>query len=219
MRRRRSRSSTRRFLWALVAAVVGLIQLWDFNRTKPPAPTPESGPWFVTLRDVRLLENGGNDGDSFKVAHSEGEQVLRLYFVDCPETRDYPLVHGRLKDQAGYFGGLSIPQAIQTGTEARTYTGRLLRERRFTVHTRWERVYNSERVYALVFFEDGEELSEKLVRSGLCRIHTKGTLMPDGRSEYEFENHLRAMEDEARKTRRGAWGLQQREGTAAAARR
>ncbi|MGV3663008.1 MAG: thermonuclease family protein [Prosthecobacter sp.] len=165
------------------------------------------------MRNVRLLENANNDGDSFKVAHSEGEQVLRLYFVDCPEKKQYALVNGRLKDQAGYFGGLSIPQTLKLGAEAQTFTERLLRERRFTVHTRWERVYDSERVYALVFFEDGEELSEKLVRSGLCRIHTKGTLMPDGQSEYEFENHLRLMEDEARRSRRGGWGTPKRAGS------
>lgn len=194
-------------LWVLFWAVVGLVQLWDVNREKPARPKPESNSHFATLRDVRLLESPSNDGDSFKVAHSEGEQVLRLYFVDCPETRDYKLVNGRLKDQAGYFGGLTIPQTLEVGLEAKAYTDRLLQERRFTVHTRWERVYDSERVYALVFFEDGEELSEKLVRSGLCRIHTKGTRMPDGQREYDFESHLRAMEAEAKQARRGAWAL------------
>lgn len=190
-------------------ALVGLVQLWDVSRGKPPTPKPEPDGHFVTLRDVKLLEHPNNDGDSFKVAHSEGEQVLRLYFVDCPETRDYPLVNGRLKDQAGYFGGLTIPQTVKVGAEARTFTEQLLREKRFTVHTRWERVYNSERVYAVVFFEDGEELSEKLVRGGLCRIHTKGTRMPDGQSEYHFESHLRAMENEARNSKRGGWGVPQ----------
>lgn len=207
MRKRRRSKSWSRPLWLLFWAVVGFVQLWDVSRDKPSTPHPEPDGHFVTLRDVSLVENPSNDGDSFKVAHSEGEQVLRLYFVDCPETRDYPLVHGRLKDQAGYFGTFTVPQIVKVGAEAKTFTEKLLRENRFTVHTRWEKVYNSQRVYALVFFEDGEELSEKLVRSGLCRIHTKGTLMPDGRSEYEFELHLRAMEDGARRAQRGAWGL------------
>ncbi len=70
----------------------------------------------------------------------------------------------------------------------------MLTEQPFTVQTRWERVYDSARSYALVFFADGEELSEKLVKAGLCRIHTKGTWMPDGRREIDFENHLRVLD-------------------------
>lgn len=213
MRRRRRSKSWSRLLWLLFWAVVGFVELWDAGHEKPPTPKPVPDGHFVTLREVSLVENANNDGDSFKVAHSEGEQVLRLYFVDCPETRDYPRVNGRLKDQAGYFGRLTVPQTVKVGAEAKTFTERLLREKRFTVHTRWERVYNSERVYALVFFDDGEELSEKLVRGGLCRIHTKGTLMPDGRREHDFEHHLRAMEDEARRHRRGAWGLSRHQGS------
>lgn len=207
MRRKRSSRSWSRPLWMLFWAVVGLLQLWDFNRDKPATPKPEPDGRFVTLRDLRLLDYSSNDGDSFKVAHSEGEQVLRLYFVDCPETRNYPLVNGRIKDQGGYFGTLTIPQTVKLGAEAKVFTEKLLREKRFTVHTRWERVFDSDRVYAVVFFEDGEELSEKLVRNGLCRIHTKGTRMPDGRSEYEFEHHLRALEHEARRSKRGGWGI------------
>lgn len=207
MRRKRSSRSWSRPLWMLFWAVVGLLQLWDSNRDKPATPRPEPDGHFVTLRDLQLLDYSSNDGDSFKVAHSEGEQVLRLYFVDCPETRNYPLVNGRIKDQGGYFGTLTIPQTVKLGAEAKAFTEKLLREKRFTVHTRWERVFDSDRVYAVVFFEDGEELSEKLVRSGLCRIHTKGTRMPDGRSEYEFEHHLRALEHEARTSKRGGWGI------------
>jgi endonuclease YncB( thermonuclease family) len=129
-----------------------------------------------------------------------------LYFVDCAEKRLYPLVKNRLKDQAAYFGGLSIPQTVSLGLEAKDFTERLLRERHFTIETRWERVFDSARSYALVFFDDGEELSEKLVKAGLCRIHTKGTWMPDGRREYDFESHLRALEKEAKAAHRGAWG-------------
>ncbi len=205
---RRRRSRLPRFLWVMFWAAVGLFQLWDHQRTdKPQTPTPEPNGQLMALANAHLLEDAGNDGDSFKIAHEGGQQVLRLYFVDCPEKRNYALVSSRLQDQAGYFGGISVAQTVRVGLEAKAYTEKLLRERPFTVHTRWTRVYNSERVYAMVFFDDGEELSEKLVKNGLCRIHTKGTRMPNGASEFEFENHLRALEQEARRARRGAWGV------------
>jgi endonuclease YncB( thermonuclease family) len=202
--KRRSRGS--RKLWTLLWLAVALLQAWNHYRDKPPQARPERDSRFVTLADAQLVEDAGNDGDSFKIAHEGGEHVLRLYFVDCPEKRLYPLVKNRLKDQAAYFGGLSIPQTESLGLEAKAYTEKLLIERRFKIQTRWESVYGSARSYALVFFDDGEELSEKLVKAGLCRIHTKGTWMPDGRREYDFENHLRALEHEAKAAQRGAWG-------------
>ena len=98
------------------------------------------------------------------------------------------------------------PRRFQTPNEAQVFTEKLLHEQRFSIQTRWERVYDSARSYALVFFDDGEELSEKLVTAGLCRIHTKGTWMPDGRREFDFETHLRALEKDAKAKKRGAWG-------------
>jgi endonuclease YncB( thermonuclease family) len=136
--------------------------------------------------------------------------MLRLYFVDCAEKREYKLVAGRLKDQAGYFGGLSIPQTLKLGQQARAFTADLLRSRAFTVFTRWERVYDSDRIYAVIVFEDGEDLAHKLVQAGLARIHTKGVNMPNGRKANDYENHLRDVEKQARAAKRGAWGMPRR---------
>lgn len=206
----KSQSHVSRNLWLLVALVAALLQVWDHYREKPTPPAPEPDGRFVELNNARLVDDSGNDGDSFLIAHDSGEHVLRLYFVDCPEKRQYSLVNNRLKDQAGYFGGLSIPQTVSVGVEAKAFTEKLLRENTFTVLTRWQRVYDSKRSYALVFFDDGEELSEKLVKAGLCRIYTRGTLMPDGRREIDFENHLRILEREAKAAQRGAWGTPKR---------
>lgn len=206
----KTRSKLSRNLWVLVWLSVALLQAWNHFRDKPTLPKSEHDGSFVALKHARLVDDSGNDGDSFKIVHDGGEQILRLYFVDCPEKRQYSLVNDRLKDQAGYFGGLSIPQTVATGMEAKAFTEKLLRGQDFTIQTRWERVYDSERLYALVFFDDGEELSEKLVKAGLCRIHTKGTVMPDGQREFDFENRLRALEREAKAAQRGAWGKPKR---------
>jgi endonuclease YncB( thermonuclease family) len=200
-------SNGSRNLWVLFWALVALLQVWDHYRLKPPQPTLEPDVRFAQVLNARLVEDAGNDGDSFKIADAEGgEHVLRLYFVDCPEKRLYPLVRNRLKDQAAYFGGLSMAQTLSLGLEAKVFTEKLLREQRFTIQTHWLRVFDSERAYALVFFDDGEELSEKLVKAGLCRIYTRGTMLPDGRRENDFENHLRELERAAKAARRGAWG-------------
>lgn len=207
----RQRSShLARNLWILVWLAVGLIQTWQHFRAKQPTPSPEHDGSLVELRHAHLVEDAGNDGDSFKIAHDGGVNVLRLYFVDCPEKRHYSLVESRLKDQANYFGGLSISQTLSAGATAKAFTEKLLSEQPFTVMTRWGRVYDSERFYAILTFDDGEGLAEKLVHAGLCRIHTRGTMMPDGRSEFDFENHLRAIEHEAKAAKRGAWGMPKR---------
>ncbi len=203
---KRRRSTVSRKLWLLFWSLIGLLQVWDHQRHKTPPPPPVPDGRFVKLASAHLVEDAGNDGDSFKIADDDGsEHVLRLYFVDCPEKRQYALVNNRLKDQASYFGGLTIPQTLSVGLEAKAFTEKLLREKHFIVQTRWQRVYDSARSYALVFFDDGEELSEKLVKAGLCRIYTRGTVMPDGRREYDFENHLRELEHQAKAARRGAW--------------
>jgi endonuclease YncB( thermonuclease family) len=53
-------------------------------------------------------------------------------------------------------------------------------------------------------------LAAKLVKAGLCRIHTIGTMMPDGQREFDFEARLRALEKEAKAAQRGAWGKSKR---------
>jgi len=207
---KRRSSSGSRFLWGLLWLSLALLQAWNYYRVKPASPRTETETHFVKLANAQLVEDASNDGDSFKIAHDGTEHVLRLYFVDCPEKRQYALVKNRLKDQAAYFGGLTIPQTVSLGLEAKIFTEKLLTEQPFTIQTRWESVYDSARSYALVFFADGEELSEKLVKAGLCRIHTKGTWLPDGRREYDFENHLRTLEHEAKSAHRGAWNPQRR---------
>jgi hypothetical protein len=76
------------------------------------------------------------------------------------------------------------------------------------VITRWQPVFESGRFYAFIFFDDtGEELSESLTREGLSRIYTEGTDLPDGRKKADFERHLKKLEAEAKKAKRGGWGL------------
>ena len=202
---------TGRVLWTLVLVTLVAVEFWFRVVHEPPAKEPAVEiERLQPLSGVRFIDAETNDGDSFVVDHEGQKLVLRLYFVDCAEKREYKLVAGRLRDQAGYFGGLSIPQTLKLGQQARAFTADLLRSRAFTVFTRWERVYDSDRIYAVIVFEDGEDLAHKLVQAGLARIHTKGVNMPNGRKANDYENHLRDVEKQARAAKRGAWGMPRR---------
>jgi endonuclease YncB( thermonuclease family) len=200
-----------RVLWSLVFVTLVVVEFW-FHVVREPTPAQPAVEVerLQKLSGVRFIDDETNDGDSFVVEHEGQRLVLRLYFVDCAEKREYKLVAGRLKDQAGYFGGLSIPQTLKLGRQAKVFTADRLRSQPFTVFTRWERVYDSERIYAVIVFEDGEDLAHKLVQAGLARIHTKGVNMPDGVKANDYENHLREVEKEARASKRGAWGMPRR---------
>lgn len=203
------------YLWlGLMLAGIGLA-VWlekppEFQTRKPARTARKAQSQFETLQDARLVEHRDNDGDSFHITHDGGEEhEFRLYFADAPEKRLHQFNGDRIEQQGRYFGGLSTEQTIGIGLEAKALTQKLLTGRRFTVQTRWQRVFDSGRYFAFVFFEEEssrtEELSEKLVRTGLCRIYTQGANLPDGRHEKEFEAHLKTLEREAKARKQGAW--------------
>ena len=41
---------------------------------------------WITLSNCQLITNKANDGDSFHVQANGTEYLVRLYFVDAPET-------------------------------------------------------------------------------------------------------------------------------------
>src|SRR6185312_7195986 len=57
---------------------------------------------WVKLADCSYVAGRYNDGDSFRVRSGTNEFILRLYFVDAPETNlRYP---ERTREQSEYFG-------------------------------------------------------------------------------------------------------------------
>lgn len=223
------------FAWiSLITLLVG-IQFWEeFKKNRPPQPNstpsskapPSSKPpptasskspnspktksstGFETLSGCKLHEDRNNDGDSFKILHQGQVIELRLYFVDAPEKRLHQYNGERIEHQGRYFGKLSRDQTISIGLKAKAHTESLLKSRPFRVVTRWQPVFESGRFYAFIFFDDtGEELSESLTREGLSRIYTEGTDLPDGRKKADFVRHLKKLEAEAKKSKRGGWGV------------
>jgi len=202
-------------LLSLLAVVTVLLQrtlpLGNLDRSTSPHGHPaiaSAHPW-QQLDDCRLVSRSSNDGDSFRISTAGKEYVFRLYFLDCPETQHLPYSPGRIKDQGRYFAGLSESDVLAVGKDARTFTANLLGGSPFTIFTRWERVFESQRFYAHVSLPsssgDPGDLAEALVSAGLARIHTTGADHPLGHSERQRHQRLRSLERQARAAGLGAW--------------
>lgn len=162
------------------------------------------------LDNVSLVEHPGNDGDSFHARRNRSRYLLRLYFVDTPETDGrFP---DRLQDQADYFG-ISLDQIIEAGKMADDFTKELLARQPFDVYTKYRDALGASRqnrIYAMVRVND-RWLCELLVENGLARIHGVGDDLPDGVSERRHWARLRTLENTARREKRGIWGMNEPE--------
>jgi len=158
--------------------------------------------WSV-LTDCRLIPNDSNDGDSFHVKAGRRHYILRLYFVDAPETDDsYP---ERVKEQAEYWD-VTSQRAVSLGKKARAFAARFLADG-FTVHTRRQNAQgrsNRQRFYALVETRAGY-LADALVSNGLARVFGQETDLPDGTEARRYWTRLRALERGAKKRAVGGW--------------
>ncbi len=185
------------------------------TKTKESAPSTIHG--YDVFREARLVEDKGNDGDSFAVRAGDREFVLRLYFVDTPESYlndRYESQRRRVADQARDLGGISSEEAVAVGKAAKKFTLEELGKKPFTVYTYWEEVYDGDRFYGFVELADGSDLASRLVEEGLARIHTKGpgskanpVPTPQGDSFFQARDKLESIERRAQRAKRGVWGL------------
>ena len=160
---------------------------------------------WITLDDCRLIPNKSNDGDSFHVRANDTEYLVRLYFVDAPETAS--VGPERLIDQAEYFG-LSVPQAIEIGRNAKRFVDAKLSEP-FTVVTRLAAGLgrsNVRRIYGFVRTKEGD-LGEQLIANGLARIHGITAALPGGVTSVDEREKLAHLETEAKRRKIGGWGM------------
>lgn len=178
-----------RVVCALAALATVRAEIWE-------QPT---GKWD-TLVGCRLVESGGNDGDSFYVRQGNQTFLFRLYGVDTPETRDsYP---ERVKAQAQHFG-ITTAQTIKAGVVAEEFTHKLLAGTTFTVGTCWQDAKGDSRLkrYYATITVNGHDLAEQLAAAGLARVYGFTPPTP-GFSEAK----LKALEQQAKAARRGAYG-------------
>ena len=159
---------------------------------------------WITLDNCQLIPNKANDGDSFHVRANDTEYLVRLYFVDAPETAG--ISAARLIEQAEYFG-VSVPQVIEIGLDAKRFVDAKLSEP-FSVVTRWAGGLGRskvQRIYGFVRTKEGD-LGERLVANGLARIHGTTATAPGGSTSTDEREKLAKLENEAKRQKVGGWG-------------
>ena len=185
----------------LVSIICGAIWLAALD---PGDATGKEKDW-ITLDHCQLIPNKANDGDSFHVRANDTEYLVRLYFVDAPETAS--VAPERLIEQAKYFG-LSVPQVIEIGLDAKKFVDTKLSEP-FTVVTRLAGGLGRskvQRIYGFVRTKEGD-LGEQLIANGLARIHGTSAALPGGSTSADEREKLAQLESEAKRRKAGGWGM------------
>ena len=158
--------------------------------------------------NARLINDPGNDGDSFLLEANGKSFHVRLYFVDCPETLiAFKSDAQRVREQTRYFGLSDAKRTIHFGNEAKTFVDHVL-VKPFTVHTAFASALGRSakgRIYGFITTADGNDLATLLVKNGLARTHGIGRETPDGVSRDEMIERLRDLEMSAMLKRVGIW--------------
>lgn len=156
------------------------------------------------LPDCQFIPNSNNDGDSFHVRFGSTNLVVRLNFVDAPESS--LTFESRVKDQAKYFG-ITVEDAVKVGKDASNFVRSKLESNRFEVATRWQPAAGSakDRRYYCFVHVGGFDLAEMLVSNGLARVY--GAKTTDVETGRNVTDKLKALEADARAAKRGAWAL------------
>ncbi len=163
-------------------------------------------PRWRTLENCVLIAHAANDADSFHVRYKRKSYIVRLYFVDAPETSVHPRAPERVPEQAAWFETTEA-QVLHYGAVAADYALTLLRSTPFTVHTRLidARGASTEpRVFALVEV-DGRYLCELLTERGYARVHGFRQDLPDGTPWLRHVKRLQRVERDAKARRAGLW--------------
>ena len=156
---------------------------------------------FERINGCTLEPDEWTDGDSFRVRLPDGRlETFRLYYVDTTESRS----RGKRSDEQAAYFELTRAQAVELGKEAKEFTARAL-AKPFTIQTRWRKLLDGARFYAMVYAAEGDDLAELLVTHGLARIHGTRTPLPDGRDSRTYLAHLRTVEEQAKRQQRGGW--------------
>ena len=187
----------------LVSIIYGAIWLAASDPTDAKGKEKD----WITLDHCQLIPNKANDGDSFHVRANDNEYLVRLYFVDAPETAGVGAAGpARLVEQAQYFG-ISVPQVIEVGLNAKKFIEARLSEP-FTVVTRMAGGLGRskvQRIYGFVRTKEGD-LGEQLVANGLARIHGTTAAPPSATSSASERQILEGLEREAKQRKVGGWG-------------
>lgn len=179
--------------------------------TSTSAATQQGG--YEVYRNCQLVPEKNNDGDSFRVRLPDGrEEIMRLYFVDTPESafksyRGGETNHQRIQEQAEYFH-TSPEKAVEIGQQGKHFTLELLARQPFTIYTRWDSPFHDQRYHAFIEVTSAGKprwLHVILVEKGLARLKTKPADLPDGTPASKHRQQLEAAKQKAMQAKVGAW--------------
>lgn len=172
------------------------------------APARSVSERFLAFSNVVFVDSRANEGDTIRLRLGDEENVFVLYFVDALEaTGSSPQL---IADQARWFGGVSQQTVVDYGVEAAGYVASLLKTKPFSLLTRWERVPNSTRYYAMIVVEtepgNRVYLADLLLAKGYGRIHGVMTAMPEGAKPVEdYLQEAKSLAQKAMERRLGVW--------------
>ena len=159
--------------------------------------------------NATYVEHSANDGDSFMVNIDGEDHMLRLYYVDCPETTvSAQSDRRRVREQARYFGIEDARPVIEYGKKAAEFTKSILSYQPFTIHTAFAKALGrskKQRYYGMIELANGKDFAEVLIHKGYARSHGVKRERPDGTSSEEYGLFLDDMELVAGLTQRGIW--------------
>lgn len=146
-------------------------------------------PVFVAFPGATFIDSQTNEPDAFRLKIGNEEHIFVLYFVDALEAAwTHPQ---RVAEQARWFGNTQNQAIVDGGMAAMNYVRDLLKNKPFTLLTRWERVPNSSRYYGMISVEyaAGKRayLADLLLLKGFARVGGITTFLPS--------NDVRRMED------------------------
>jgi DNA uptake protein ComE-like DNA-binding protein len=163
---------------------------------------------WQTFKNCRLIDNPSNDGDSFHVQAGDKQLIVRLYFVDCPETSAATDADAkRVREQSWHFGLVEMRRVLHYGEEARKFTAQAL-AKPFTLHTAFATALGRSampRIYGMITTAEGNDLGKLLVEKGLARAYGSKRRTFDGISGEEMGNRLQDLELQAMMQRVGIW--------------
>lgn len=158
---------------------------------------------LLKLTGCQYVAQDYNDGDSFHVKCGTNEFILRLYFIDAPETN---LRYAeRTREQSEYFG-VTLDETMKAGVKAKDMVRDILREP-FVVWTRWATAQGRSREPRYYgFVEIGSKgLAEILVSNGLARTKGVKSKLPTGEKSKVYVERLNTLERKAQQQRIGIW--------------
>ena len=166
-----------------------------------------AGERFQILPSPELVESRANEADTLRIRYGNEEHIFVLYFADALETT---MNHPQLvAEQGRYFGKAADKTILEAGNEAAAYVAQLLKDHHFNVLTKWERVPNTVRYYAIIKVQmpgGPVYLADLLIRKGYAYVHGIPTELPDDKRDLPtYAVEIRDLAIKARESKSGIW--------------